>query len=239
MTCVIYNSTEKKDVPTFKNQSVEFTKIDSTDSRMAWILDKKWYNEVMEERKLHFTENLTRLRKQHGYTQQALAEQLNYSDKAVSKWERGEALPDVQTIAEIANLFHLSIDELIFHEPESIEKISKQREQKPYLIKLSFLIVSTVWLLAIFTFVVLFLILSDRSMVWITFIAALPASMIVFLVFAILSKRKLLVLFFVGCLTLSISLLAFLIIQHPYDWLLFLLPIPILSVVGFALPYRK
>jgi hypothetical protein len=133
----------------------------------------------------------------------------------------------------------LTIDELIYSEPENIEKISKQREQKPYLIKLSFLIVSTVFLIAVLLFVVLNLTLNDKSGIWMTFIAALPVSMIVFLVFAVISKRKLLILFFVGLLTLSISLLAFLIIQHPNDWLLFLLPVPIVSVVGFALPYRK
>ena len=193
----------------------------------------------METRKIHFMDNLTRLRKQHGYTQQALADKLNYSDKAVSKWERGEALPDVQTIGEIASLFHLSIDELVYNEPENIEKISKQREQNPYLIKLSFLIVSSVWMLAIFVFVILTLLLSDRGQLWLTFISAIPASMIVYLVFAVISKRKLLILFFTGCLTLSISLLSFLIIIHPYDWLLFLLPVPVVIVVGFALPYRK
>lgn len=193
----------------------------------------------MESKKMNFTDNLIKLRKQHGYTQQSLAEKLNYSDKAVSKWERGESLPDVQTIGDIAYLFHLSIDELLYNEPESIEKISKQREQNPYLIKLAFLIVSSVWLLAIFVFVILTLVLTERDQLWLTFISALPASMIVFLVFAVISKRKLLILFFVGCLTISISLLAFLVIVHPYDWLLFLLPIPIVAVVGFALPYRE
>lgn len=193
----------------------------------------------MESKKMNFTDNLIKLRKQHGYTQQSLAEKLNYSDKAVSKWERGESLPDVQTIGDIAYLFHLSIDELLYNEPESIEKISKQPEQNPYLIKLAFLIVSSVWLLAIFVFVILTLVLTERDQLWLTFISALPASMIVFLVFAVISKRKLLILFFVGCLTISISLLAFLVIVHPYDWLLFLLPIPIVAVVGFALPYRR
>lgn len=188
---------------------------------------------------MHFTENLIRLRKQHGFTQQALAEKLNYSDKAVSKWERGEALPDIQTIGDIANLFHLTIDELIYNDPENIEKISKQREQNPYLMKLALLIVSSVWLVALLVFVTLTLLLTARTGLWLIFIASLPASMIVFLVFAVISKRKLLILFFVGCLTLSVSLLAFLIIVHPYDWLLFLLPIPILFVVGFALPYRR
>lgn len=188
--------------------------------------------------KMNFAENLILLRKRYGYTQLALAEKLSYSDKAVSKWERGEALPDVQTVGEIAHLFHLTIDELLYNTPEHIQKISKQREQNPYRWKLSFLIVSSVWLLAIFLFVILNLILVQKPL-WLTFIAAVPASMIVFLVFAILTKRKLLILFFVASLTVSSSLLAFLTIKHPNNWLLFLLVIPVLFVVGFALPYRK
>lgn len=192
----------------------------------------------MDNLKLCFAQNLILLRKHHGYTQLALAEKLNYSDKAVSKWERGEALPDVQTVGEIAHLFHLTIDELLYNTPEHITKISKQREKNPFQWKLSFLIVSTVWLLAIFLFVILNLLL-EKQPLWLTFIAAVPASMIVFLVFAILTKRRLLILFFVALLTVSSSLLAFLTINHPNDWLLFLLVIPVLFVVGFALPYRK
>ena len=193
----------------------------------------------MEPKKIHFTDNLIRLRKQQGLTQIGLAEKINYSDKAVSKWERGEAIPDVYTMGELANLFHLTIDELIYQDPENIEKISKKREQHPYLIKLSFLIVSSVWLLAIFLFVILNLVLNDRSQVWLTFIAALPASMIVYLVFAVISKKKLLILFFAGALALTVSLLAFLIIDHSLDWLLFVLPIPTVAVVAFALPYHR
>lgn len=193
----------------------------------------------MEPRKIHFMDNLIRLRKQHGLTQIGLAEKINYSDKAVSKWERGEAIPDIFTIGELANLFHLTIDELLYHDPENIERISKKREQRPFLVKLSFLIVSSVWLLAIFLFVILNLVLVDRSHVWLTFIAALPSSMVVYLIFAVISKKKFLILFFSGALALTVSLLAFLIITHPLDWLLFLLPIPTVAVVAFALPYHR
>ena len=49
----------------------------------------------MEDLKQIFAENLSALRKKKGWTQMELAERLHYSDKAVSKWERGESLPDV------------------------------------------------------------------------------------------------------------------------------------------------
>ena len=49
--------------------------------------------------------NIAGLRKKKNWTQQDLADRLNYSDKAVSKWERGLSLPDAVTLYEIANLF--------------------------------------------------------------------------------------------------------------------------------------
>ena len=49
--------------------------------------------------------NIASYRKSQGLTQAGLAEKLNYSDKAVSKWERGESAPDVLTLVQLAELF--------------------------------------------------------------------------------------------------------------------------------------
>ena len=59
----------------------------------------------MEDLKPIFAENLSALRKKKGWTQLELAAKLNYSDKAVSKWERGESLPDVVILKQISELF--------------------------------------------------------------------------------------------------------------------------------------
>ena len=50
-------------------------------------------------------ENITALRKSARLTQAELAEKLNYSDKAISKWERGDSVPDVLVLAELAELY--------------------------------------------------------------------------------------------------------------------------------------
>ena len=55
--------------------------------------------------------NIAAYRKQAGLTQAGLAEKLNYSDKAVSKWERGEGLPDVYILAQIAQTWIHNITE--------------------------------------------------------------------------------------------------------------------------------
>ena len=48
------------------------------------------------------SKNLSDLRKRNGLTQAELAEKLNYSDKAVSKWEKGESLPGVEVLYKLS-----------------------------------------------------------------------------------------------------------------------------------------
>ena len=66
-----------------------------------------------EQVKKYFAQKLADLRKSKGMTQLQLAESLNYSDKAVSKWERGESIPDPYTLLKISKLFSVPVDALI------------------------------------------------------------------------------------------------------------------------------
>lgn len=56
---------------------------------------------------------ITKLRKENGMTQPELAKKIGVSDKAISKWERDLSLPDVNTISKLAEIFHISVDELM------------------------------------------------------------------------------------------------------------------------------
>lgn len=67
-----------------------------------------------DELKLKIGSNITYYRKALGMTQAELAQKLNYSDKAVSKWERGESIPDVLTLTDIAGQFSITINELVY-----------------------------------------------------------------------------------------------------------------------------
>lgn len=66
--------------------------------------------------KLSLPANISRLRKEHSMTQEQLAEALGVTFASVSKWERGVATPELNLIAEIADLFEVSIDALIGYE---------------------------------------------------------------------------------------------------------------------------
>lgn len=57
------------------------------------------------------------LRKEQGMTQKELADKLNVTDKAVSKWERNVSFPDTGTIPKLAELFGITIDELMTATP--------------------------------------------------------------------------------------------------------------------------
>lgn len=62
---------------------------------------------------MKFNENLKFLRKKEGLTQEELAEKLNVSRQSVTKWESGNAIPDIEKIKEIAYIFSISVDSLI------------------------------------------------------------------------------------------------------------------------------
>ena len=68
-----------------------------------------------EKLKLQIGNNIAACRKRCNMTQAELAEKLNYSDKAVSKWERGESLPDVVTLVQLADQLGVGVNALIGH----------------------------------------------------------------------------------------------------------------------------
>ena len=74
--------------------------------------------------------NIASLRKARGLTQQELAQQINYSDKSISKWELGYAVPSLDILIDIAAFFNVTIDYLTQeHSPESIDEVAVASEK--------------------------------------------------------------------------------------------------------------
>ena len=118
-----------------------------------------------EQVKARIGSNIAFYRKQAGLTQAQLAERLNYSDKAVSKWERGESIPDVLTLMQIAEQFQVTVDDLLGDvnalpdNPTTLERAMTQVSEKALRRKANkniILALSTtlVWFVALFVFVV-------------------------------------------------------------------------------------
>ena len=125
--------------------------------------------------------NIAACRKQAGLTQAELAEKINYTDKAVSKWERGESVPDVITLAQLAEVFGVSIDSLIGAvQPESpARKPAESGKRKADKNIIQLLTSLLVWFVALFVYVVLSSMNVSRS--WVGFIYAVPVNAIVLL----------------------------------------------------------
>lgn len=136
----------------------------------------------MDNMKAVIAKNITELRKNKGYTQMELAEQLNYSDKAVSKWERGESLPDISVLVEIADLFDVTLDYLVKeeHPKEAVPGEQVSGVRKEFVTGISVLLA---WLVAMLVFVSITLASPEASYQWLAFVYAVPVSMIIWLVF--------------------------------------------------------
>ncbi len=127
--------------------------------------------------------NITALRQSKGMTQLELANKLNYSDKAVSKWERGASLPSLNVLVEIADLFCVPLDYLVRTHSQNEEIPSAPK--KPLKYRPSVIIAASmiaVWLIALFVFLVLNFSNGPQPFQWMPFIYAVPLSLIVWLI---------------------------------------------------------
>ncbi len=171
--------------------------------------------------------NITSLRKTAGMTQLELAEKLNYSDKSVSKWEQGNGLPDIHVLMNIANLFGVTLDDLVH--------VQRERKFLPRTLRLlrrAIIMASSagvVWLVAVICFVGIKILAPQLDFVWLAFLYAVPVSAIVILVFACVWNYKWLRLIVISVIiwtTLACIYLTLYAYGHNV-WLIFLIGIPL------------
>ena len=138
----------------------------------------------MEDIKSIVAANIAELRQKNNMTQMELAEKLNYSDKAISKWERGESTPDVSVLVQIAALFEVSLDYLVQSEHPKTERGETSQKGSRYNRKaIAYISESVGWIVAVFAFIITTLILNRITFQYLYFVYALPVVLIVKLVF--------------------------------------------------------
>ena len=143
---------------------------------------------LMEDIKSIVAKNIAELRQANNMTQLELGEKLNYSDKTISKWERGESSPDLSALVEIARLFGVTLDYLVKAEHTQEETAqtdpeSKTKEPRYNRKAISYISESVGWIVAIFAFIITTLIMKKMTFQFLYFVYALPAVLIVKLVF--------------------------------------------------------
>ncbi len=182
----------------------------------------------MNDIKSVVAKNISDLRQAKGMTQLELGEKLNYSDKAVSKWEHAESLPDISVLVEISDMFGVSLDSLVKDEHIAQNEVITRHTKKNQRIIITAVSVLAVWFIAVASFVFLCTCLKPIRFKWLTFIYAVPISSIVWLVFnSIWFNRRLnyVIISLMQWSLLTALYLSFLAFEHNV-WMLYIVGIP-------------
>ena len=79
---------------------------------------------------VEIAQRLAELRRERGFSQEGLAEQLGLSRQAVSKWERAESAPDMGNLIALADLYEVTLDELLRVSPEVEEDMRFESQER-------------------------------------------------------------------------------------------------------------
>ena len=192
----------------------------------------------------NFSQNLILHRKALNLTQAELAEKINYSDKAVSKWERGEGLPDLEVAKTLADLFGTSVDALIGEPKKEKPRLNYNLPKKRVILCMCCAVL--VWLVAIFTYSfigVIFPTLLHKA--WLAIIYAISITFIVLLVLTCVWGKNLFnaifssLLSWTTILAVYLSLINFLKNPARTLWMIFLIGIPLQVLIILWFSYKK
>ena len=145
--------------------------------------------ETINDLKSVIAKNLIKYRKEKGFTQQELAEKLNYSDKSISKWERGEGVPDIYILKQIAELYDVTVNDIIGME-ETIKKETPIVNKSKNRILITLMAIGLVWLVATIAHSILKIIFPNETRILYAYLYAVPISTIVFYIFNRIWFRK-------------------------------------------------
>lgn len=190
----------------------------------------------LNELKLVTASNLIKLRTGAGMTQADLGSLLNYSDKTISKWERGEAIPDAYVLTQLASIFGVTVDYLLSSHDNWEEKVEKPEAEKSYSANVIIAIaVIGVWTGALTAFVILWLF---NIILWQVFIIALPIAILTYLVLICVFGKTKQLQYVIAVFVLSLFVLIYCLLpSHP--WQLFLMAVPAEIIVFLSCNIRK
>ena len=179
----------------------------------------------MKEIKDIVAQNLAELRIKFGYTQGELAEMVNYTDKSVSKWEHGEAMPPIDILKKLADIYNVTLDYLVTDTPsDDYDKTYNNKRNTPNKIIITLLAVSLVWIIA--TIMFFYGSIFAQKNLWLSFVFAVPISTIVLLVFNGIWGKRLFTFILISILTWTTLLSLYLVFLQYNIWTLFIVGIP-------------
>ena len=191
----------------------------------------------LNELKLVTASNIIRLRTGRGLTQAELGALLNYSDKTISKWERGEAIPDAFVLTQLAELFGVSVDFLL----TSHDKWEKPKENEVEEVRYSVEHIIAIAVIGVLTaFLIAFVTLWLMGIVeWRIFLFALSAAILVYMVLICVFKRTRQLQYVIAAFVASLFVILYFFLPRANPWQLFLVLVPAEVLVFLACNVKK
>ncbi|MBR5712297.1 MAG: helix-turn-helix transcriptional regulator [Lachnospiraceae bacterium] len=192
----------------------------------------------MENVKAIVSQNLLRLRKENNLTQAELARQINYSDKAVSRWEAGEVVPDLETIYAISEVFKVPVSQIT-------EAHSKEEADENRAYELSQKILSQVFLCCeiwlIFTVLFVYIKLTKQTSIWQLFVWSIPSCMLVLWIYNRKERTNLLLFIYSTVFVWSFTTCIYLHLIRSNPWYIFFIGLPAqgLLIVRYIFNYKQ
>lgn len=183
----------------------------------------------MEDLKPVIAKNIVELRKSMHWTQAELADKLNYSDKAISKWERAESIPDIAVLKQITDMFHVTMDYLLKaeHTDDKIPSQTVLKHKKRNHLIVALLSASFIFLIVTIVFVFFGLYpVKPHLPLWIVYVYALPVAFVVLLVFNAIWGRRKVSFVIISLLLWSVLLAVYLTFLSEDIWLIFIIGVP-------------
>ena len=187
--------------------------------------------------------NLAYYRKESGLTQLELAEKFNYSDKSVSKWERGEGFPDVFVLKSLADFYGINVDDFYATEHKKISGQAHSLQKQVYIKLLS---VGIGWLVTLITFFMLSTLLPKEAkfQTWLNFVYGALITGIILLVWDFIYHHRLLrvidtsIIIWTATTSLYLTILVILDANLPLMFVV-AVPLEILEILWFLFRQNK
>ena len=191
----------------------------------------------LSELKLVVASNIIKLRTGAGMTQADLGAALNYSDKSISKWERGEAIPDAWVLKQMADIFHVTVDHILSaHDSwETAEEVPEPEKGYSANVIIAIAVIG-VWTAALTGFVTLWLF---EIIYWKIFIIALPVAILTYMVLICAFKKRRYLQFVIAAFVLSVFVLVYFLLPMENPWQLFLMAVPAEIIVFLSCNIKR
>ena len=191
----------------------------------------------MDDSKRIVAKNITALRTSMNLTQAQLGEKLSYSDKSVSKWERGDSVPDVFVLKKIADMAGVSVDWLLTeHTGEAPEPPAPPKARRYSRRFITLTVLAGIWALAVLIFVVLWM---TGTVMWLIFVYAVPVSLITMLVLNSVWGSRENNLYIISGIVWGIICSLYLTFLDRNWWQLFLPGVPAQIIILFAFSIKN